>query len=83
LEVLKGAERTLADCSAVLLETNFVRFAEPVSLIVDTIQFMHRRGFEWYDAMGVLRRREDDVLSQMDVMFVQRTHQLRSKRSCW
>ena len=83
LEVLKGAEQTLTTCSAVLLETNFIRFAARVSTIDETIQFMHEHGFAWYDSMGILRRRRDDVLSQMDVMFVRRGHDLRTDPSCW
>jgi FkbM family methyltransferase len=79
LEVLRGAQRTLEGCQAVLAEVSMVRFFQTVPLAADVISFLADHGFAWYDVMGIYRRQSDDALAQMDLMFVRESHPLRSQ----
>jgi hypothetical protein len=77
LEVLKGGERALSSTRAVLLEVSFIPFFERMPVALDVVNFMAARGFMWYDVLGIYRRRSDDALMQMDVMFVPKADPLR------
>lgn len=77
LEVLKGAEKTMSACAAVMLEVSFIDFMPNMPLIKDIMDFMYPRGYVWHDVMGLTRRASDDTLWQMDVFFLKADHPLR------
>jgi FkbM family methyltransferase len=77
LEVLRGGERALAGAQGALLEVSFVPFLPNMPLLADVVSFMDQRGFACYDVMGIFRRRSDDALVQMDLMFLKKDHPLR------
>ncbi|MGL4513274.1 MAG: FkbM family methyltransferase [Lacipirellulaceae bacterium] len=85
LEVLRGASECLrTSTQAVLLEVSMFRFEPPVVLVDEVIAFMVEAGFAWYDVAGILRRKEDDALGQMDLLFLRRDHPLRTKsQAAW
>jgi FkbM family methyltransferase len=77
LEVLKGAEKAMQACDAILMEVSFSRFFPGMPTADEVIDFMRERGFIWYDVMGILRSGLDDSLAQMDFMFLRADHPLR------
>jgi FkbM family methyltransferase len=80
LEVLRGATHCLqTSVQAVLLEVSMFRFEPPVVLADEVIAFMSEAGFAWFDVAGILRRKEDDALGQMDLLFLKRDHPLRTR----
>ena len=79
LEVLKGAEKALETCEAVLAEVSFFRFFPAMPTADEVIDFMRERGFALYDVMGILRCQQTDALGQMDFMFLKADHPLRAK----
>jgi FkbM family methyltransferase len=82
LEVLRGASHALSQCEAVLAEVSMFRFFPGMPLADEVIQFMRERGFVWYDVAGIYRRKHDDALGQMDLLFVREDHPLRAS-SAW
>jgi FkbM family methyltransferase len=81
LEVLAGAERSLADCEALILETTLFNSFAGGPLISDVIEFMVRRGFVIYDITGNLYRPLDDALMQVDLIFVRGDSALRRRHA--
>jgi FkbM family methyltransferase len=80
LEVLKGAQKTLPQVSAVLAEVNFIDIHRGAPLVDELIVFMGDNGFVAYDICGLARRPLDQALWQADFIFVPRTSSLRSDR---
>ena len=78
LAVLNGAAEALRHCQAVLAEVSYFRFFAGMPTADEVIDYLKQRGFAWYDVMGIYRRPSDDALAQMDLMFVQQDHALRS-----
>jgi FkbM family methyltransferase len=78
LRVLGGAERTLTESGAVVLETSLHRFYASMPLIHEVIGYMHARGFVPYDIFGGYNRPLDGALAQVDVVFVPEESPLRS-----
>lgn len=76
LEVLSGGERAMASAEAALLEVNVYHLSPGQPVVMDVLEFMRARGFEWYDVMGLLRRPADDAMSHWDFFFVRRTSPL-------
>jgi FkbM family methyltransferase len=76
LEVLKGATTMLAKVEVVMLEVSLAKFFAGVPLIDEVSAFMVDRDFQWYDLAGALRRKNDDRLMQVDVIFAKRGHAL-------
>jgi hypothetical protein len=72
LEVLAGAEQTLARCDAVILETTLFNTFENGPLLQEVIAYMAARDFCVYDITGYLYRPLDGALMQVDVIFVKR-----------
>ncbi|MCI0428871.1 MAG: FkbM family methyltransferase [Nitrospiraceae bacterium] len=70
LEVLRGAERMLADTEYILLEVSLFRFFQDGPDFNDVILYMKSRGFVAYDISGLQYRPLDNALSQVDVAFV-------------
>jgi FkbM family methyltransferase len=78
LEVLKGATRSLTGIEVILLEANFIRFGPQLPLAHEVIAFLAERGFVIYDVAGIYRRRVDDSLGQLDLIFVPEKSKLRA-----
>lgn len=77
LEVLAGAEKTLARCDAVILEATLFNTFAGGPLLHDVVAFMAVRGFCVYDITGNLYRPLDGALMQVDVVFVPGSSALR------
>jgi FkbM family methyltransferase len=80
LEVLKGAERTLPQVSAVLAEVNLIDIHKGAPLLDELVTFMRERRFITYDICGLTRRPLDDALWQADFIFVSRDSHLRADK---
>lgn len=70
LEVLRGAERMLADTEYILLEVSLFRFFQDGPDFNDVVLYMKSHGFVAYDISGLQYRPLDNALSQVDVAFV-------------
>jgi FkbM family methyltransferase len=83
LEILKGAEKTLAFAEFVLLEVSFLDIYVKCPLVADVLVFMKARGFVVYDICSIMRRPLDGALFQSDFLFVKETSIFRrDKRWC-
>ena len=76
LEVLKGAERTLAGSHFVLCEVSLLEINKGAPLIADVIRFMDASGFCTYDICSFIRRPLDRALWQTDLLFIRKAHPL-------
>ena len=70
LEVLRGAEKMLADTEYILLEVSLFRFFQDGPDFNDVVLYMKSHGFVAYDISGLQYRPLDNALSQVDVAFV-------------
>jgi hypothetical protein len=70
LDVLRGAERMLADTEYILLEVSLFKFFQDGPDFNDVVLYMKSRGFVIYDISGLQYRPLDNALSQLDVAFV-------------
>lgn len=77
LDVLRGAERVLAEAEYVLLEVSLFEFFRGGPQVCDVIAFMKERGFVPYDVAGVQYRPLDGAMSQLDVAFAKENGVLR------
>ena len=80
LEVLKGAQNTLAKMAAILTEVNLIDIHKGVPLLDELVLFMRAGGFVAYDICGLARRPLDKALWQADVIFVPRDSGLRADK---
>ncbi len=80
LEVLKGAQSTLAQISAIIAEVNLIDIHKDVPLLDDLVIFLRETGFVAYDICGLTRRPLDQALWQADFIFVPRECALRSDK---
>jgi FkbM family methyltransferase len=81
LEILKGAERSLRTCGALILELNFIDIYKAAPMADEVIGWLKSRGFTIYDIAGLIRRARDRALWQADVVFVPIKSPLRSSKS--
>lgn len=70
LEVLAGAEETLANAQAVLLEVSLIAINEGAPIMSDVVAFMKDRGFEVQDILEIHHRPLDKATNQVDLLFV-------------
>ena len=70
LEILKGAEQTLSNASAVLLEVSLIDIYKNVPLVDEVMLFMKIRGFVLFDICSLIYRPLDEALYQSDFLFV-------------
>jgi FkbM family methyltransferase len=80
LEVLKGAERTLADVEVILAELNFLDIHKGVPLVSDVLAWLAKRDFVAYDVCGLTRRPFDSSLWQADFICVRRDSRFRASK---
>lgn len=77
LDILEGATKILQDTETIILEVSLFEFFKGGPQFFDCIQFMKARGFVAYDLFSLQYRLLDRALSQVDIMFVQETSELR------
>ena len=70
LDVLRGAERMLADTEYILLEVSLFNFFQDGPDFHDVVMYMKSRGFVANDISGLQYRPLDNALSQIDIAFV-------------
>lgn len=80
LEVLKGAESSLAGIEAIIAEVNFLDIHVGVPLLHDITAWLQQRGFVAHDICGLTRRPLDDALWQADFLFVKTDGWFRSDK---
>ena len=80
LEVLKGAEKSLASLQVILAEVNLLDIHQNVPLLADIITWLNERDWVAYDICGLTRRPLDKALWQADFVFVPRESALRSDK---
>ena len=77
LEILRGANQLLAKTEVVIIECSLIEYNTGAPLIADVLSFMRDRGFVFYDICGCSRRFQDEVLFQIDAVFVREGSDLR------
>ena len=76
LEVLKGAEKSLAHGEVCLLEISLLDLGESQPLLAEMINYMDAKNFQAYDISQFMRRPFDKVLFQIDMFFVKNNSSL-------
>lgn len=77
LDVLAGAQKTLAGTEYVLLEVSLFNFFHQGPVFCDVVAYMKSKGYVPYDIYGLQYRPLDGALSQIDIAFVQEDGQFR------
>jgi FkbM family methyltransferase len=72
LEVLKGAEKSLAKTQVILAEVNLLDIHKNVPLLAEVVGWLNERDWVAYDICGLTRRPLDQALWQADFIFVPR-----------
>jgi FkbM family methyltransferase len=72
LEVLKGAQKSLAHAEVCLLEVSLFDFGDKPPLLKDVVCFMDNKNFQAYDISQFMRRPYDKALFQIDMFFVKK-----------
>ena len=72
LEILKGAEKSLAHSTVCLLEVSLLNLGNDDPLLSDVVSFMDNKGFQAYDISQLIRRPFDNALFQADIFFVKK-----------
>lgn len=81
MEVLKGAEKSLAYSEICLLEITLLDLGDKTPLLAEMVSFMDEKQFQVYDISHFMRRPFDKALFQLDMFFVKKDSPLlRSKR---
>lgn len=80
LEVLHGANETLRKTEVILLEVSTLPYNVGAPLFSDVVAYMADRKFVVYDVCQFHRRDSDQVIFQMDVLFVREDSALRAEK---
>lgn len=72
LEVLKGAEKSLAHSEICLLEISLLELGDNTPLLAEMVSFMDKKNFQAYDISQFMRRPFDKALYQIDMFFVKK-----------
>lgn len=78
LDVLAGAQKTLENCSFILLEASVLSYNAGAPLLAEVIKYMETKDFLVFDVCD-LRRQPMGVLIQLDLIFARRGHAVRAK----
>ena len=78
LEVLGGAQRTLAACEVVQLEVAFLPYNEGAPTLIEVLEYMAAREFVPFDVSGMSRPNGVD-LAQVDLLFTRASSPLRNR----
>lgn len=76
IEILKGANRAIANAEAILMEVSFLEIYKGAPLFKDVVSQMTDWNFQVYDICSLMRRPLDQALYQADVLFVKSTSNL-------
>ncbi len=79
LEVLKGADKTLAHAEFCLLEVSLLDL-DGSPIILEMMNYMHTKGFQAYDICQFMRRPFDKALYQIDLLFIKKNSRHISER---
>jgi FkbM family methyltransferase len=82
LEVLKGAEFSLREAEAVILESSFISFQKGMPLLHEVIGYLVEKGFVLYDILSLKIRPLDGAAAQGDLLFLKEDHPFR-KSNKW
>jgi FkbM family methyltransferase len=79
LEVLAGAEETLKQTEAVIAEASLWadKKRAGMTILVDLINWFNDRNFVLYDVAQIVRRKLDDAIAEMDLVFCPADSKLR------
>jgi FkbM family methyltransferase len=80
LQVLAGADKSLVDAQAVLLEASLFEFQDGTPLFGEVVEFMKSKGFRLYDIFALWHRPLDGALAQGDFFFLKDNHPLLADR---
>jgi FkbM family methyltransferase len=80
LEVLKGAEKSLANTQVILAELSLLDIHQNVPLLAEVLAWLDERDWVAYDICGLINRPLDQALWQADFMFVPRNSSLRTDK---
>jgi FkbM family methyltransferase len=80
IEVLEGAAQILRLVEVVLTEVSVYDVTGRRPTFSDVLEYLHRRGFEFYDVACLSSRPRDKRLRQMDVIFIRGDSALLSDR---
>ncbi len=69
MNVLLGADRTLASCEVLIVEVNLFRYLPGWPVAHEVIAHLAGKGFVLFDVAGQLRRPHEDDLGQIDLVF--------------
>lgn len=69
-EILKGAAKTLPECSILIIEAYNYRIAGDAMLFWELCAYLAGHGFRPVDMVDILHRQYDNSLWQMDIVFV-------------
>lgn len=83
IEVLRGAKNLLSKAEVVILECSLIEYNEGAPLFAEVVSFMGENGFSTYDFCGLMRRKSDGALFQVDVVFVRHDSPLRKPFEKW
>lgn len=83
LEVLRGAQKVLAEAEIVILECSLIQYNDGAPLFAEVVSFMNEHGFVVYDFCGQMRRDSDGALFQIDVIFARENSALRKAFNRW
>ena len=81
LQVLKGAEKTLADTDVVILEARLFESYTGAPELFELLEVMKNYGFVTYDMTEFLFRPLDDAMMSMDIVFVKENSWLRQYKN--
>lgn len=81
LEILKGAEKYLKECEAILCEVSLIALHKNCPLLIDVVDYMDKFNFCAYDICSVSARRPfDRALWQTDIIFIKKDSKLIASR---
>jgi FkbM family methyltransferase len=80
LEILKGAQKSLAGIEIILVEVNLLDIHQNVPLLAEITQWLHEKGWAAYDICDLTRRPLDHALWQADFIFVPYTSIFRADK---
>ena len=83
LQVLAGAQKTLREAAAVILEVTFLPKLKGAPGFAEVFRRMDELGFAVYDLFDLLMRPTDSALFQANAAFVPRESPLRSQDEWW
>ena len=76
LEVLRGAENSLAHAEVCLLELSLMELGGNTPLLLEMLTYMNTKDFQPYDISQFMRRPFDKALIQIDMFFVKKNSPL-------